>query len=92
MLAAVILHAFHVNLNVGGPTSEAYHLELVWISVGMSLLFIVSAILVDKEVFKKYPKLLKSSGRLVSDFVRDYGHSTAILNVGIMGIISVSVL
>ena len=92
MLAAVILHAFHVDLNVGGPTSEAYHSELVWISVGMSLLFIVSAILVDKEVFKKYPKLLKSSGRLVSDFVRDYGHSTAMLNVGIMGIISVSVL
>lgn len=92
MLAAVILHAFHIDLDVGGPTSQAYHIELVFICLGISLLFILSSFIMDKDVIKKYPKLLKSSGRLVSDFIRDYGKAVTMLNVGIMGLISLGVL
>ena len=92
MLAAVILHAFHIDLDVGGPTNQAYHLELVFISLGISILFIFSSLIMDRDVIKKYPKLLKSSGRLVSDFIRDYGKAVTMLNVGIMGLISLGVL
>jgi hypothetical protein len=92
MIFAVVLHGFNVELNVGGPTSEAYHLELVIISLSLSTIFLISAFLSDKKVLKQYPKLLKSSGRLVSDFIRDYGKPATMLNVAIMGYISVAVL
>ncbi len=92
MLYAVILHSFNVNLNVGGPTSEAYHSELLLISLGLSTLFLVGAFMIDPNVLKKYPHLLKSTGRLVSDFIRDYGKAVTMLNVAFMGYISVAVL
>jgi len=92
MLFAVILHSFNVDLDLGGPTSEAYHLELVIIILGLSTLFLIFAFIGDSNVLKKYPPLLKSSGRLVSDFIRDYGKPVTMLNVAIMGFISVGVL
>lgn len=92
MLFAVILHSFNVDLNVGGPTSEAYHNELVYISLGLSLVFLIFAFVSDPKVYKKYPDLLKSSGRLVSDYIRDYGKPVSMLNVAVMGFISIGVL
>lgn len=92
MLFAVVLHSFNIELDLGGPTSETYHLELVGISIGLSTLFLISAFILDPKVLKKYPKLMKSSGRLVSDFIRDFGNSVTMLNVAIMGFISVGVL
>lgn len=92
MLYAVILHSFNINLDVGGPTSEEAHLELVIISLILSTIFIVAALIADQKVYKQYPKLLKSTGRLVSDFVRDYGRPVTMLNVGIMGYISIAML
>lgn len=92
MLFAVILHSFSIDLSVGGPTSEAYHLELVIIGIGLSLIFLVSAFILDPKVLKKYPQLIKSSGRLVSDFIRDYGNPVSMLNVAVMGFISIGLL
>jgi MFS family permease len=92
MLFAVILHSFNVKLDVGGPTTEAYHSELVYMSLGLSLIFLISAFIFDPKVIKKYPELLKSSGRLVSDFITDYGKAVSMLNVAVMGFISVGML
>jgi len=92
MLFAVVLHSFNVKLDVGGPTSEAYHTELVFMSLGLSLIFLVAAFIYDPQVIKKYPKLLKSSGRLVSDFISDYGKAVSIFNVAMMGFVSVGML
>jgi len=92
MLYAVILHSFNVNLEVGGPTSEVYHTELVIISLLLSTIFLISSFIIDKKVYRSYPPLLKSTGRLVSDFVRDYGRAVTMFNVAIMGYISIALL
>mgnify|MGYP000014701734 CR=1 FL=1 len=92
MLFAVILHSFNVNLSVGGPTSEAFHLELVIIGLALSLFFLIAAFVLDPKVLKKYPTLMKSTGRLVSDFIRDYGNPVSMLNVAVMGFISIGML
>lgn len=92
MLFAVVLHSFNVKLDLGGPTSEAFHVELVIMSLSMSLIFLLAAFITDPKVLKKYPALLKSSGRLVSDFISDYGKAVSMLNVAFMGFISVGVL
>lgn len=92
MLFAVILHSFNVDLNLGGPTSDAYHLELVLIALALSLFFLIFAFISDPKVIKKYPELMKSTGRLVSDYIRDYGKAVTMLNVAVMGFISIGVL
>jgi hypothetical protein len=92
MLFAVILHSLNVDLNVGGPTSEIYHLELIIIILGLSAIFLVFAFVSDAKVLKKYPQLMKSSGRLVSDFISEYGRPITMLNVAVMGFISIGII
>jgi hypothetical protein len=92
MLFAVILHSLNVDLNVGGPTSEIYHLELIIIILGLSAIFLVFAFVSDAKVLKKYPQLMKSSGRLVSDFISEYGKPITMLNVAVMGFISIGII
>lgn len=69
-------------------TSEAFHNELLFLTLVLSAIFIAWGFIANTQVLKKYPKLLKSTGRLVSDFVRDHGMDIAMINVGVMGIIS----
>lgn len=92
MLWAVILTSFDVPLNLGGPTSEVAHVQLTAIALILSTFFLVMAFFVDRNPFKRYPELLRSSGRLVSDFIREYGQAASLLNVAIMGYISVSLI
>ncbi|MFP4078389.1 MAG: DUF1576 domain-containing protein, partial [Candidatus Izemoplasmataceae bacterium] len=92
MVYSAILRAFEFDFFLGGPTSEAYHDELFFLTVLMSLIFIGSAFLEDRHVLRRYPALLKDTGRLVSDFIRDHGRATTMLNVGFMGLLSLAVL
>ena len=92
MVYSAVLRAFGFNLFLGGPTTEQYHSELFLLTVFMSLIFIVSAFIEDRYVLRRYPAMLKDSGRLVSDFIRDHGRAPTMLNVGFMGILSLLVL
>ena len=53
----------------------------------LSLAFILIAIITDRGVFKKYFKMLKTSGRLITDYIRDFSIETVMLNFGILGIV-----
>lgn len=89
MLYGVILRAFGVELKLLNLVNNSYHTELLIITIVISVIFIVSAFIINPKVYLKYPELIKRSGRSVSDFIRDHGHDTSMLNVGIMGLISV---
>lgn len=52
----------------------------------LSLSFILIAIIGDSKVFKKYFSLLKTSGRLITDYLKDYGVEAVMLNFGILGL------
>ncbi len=93
MLFSALLRSFHfIDLDQGGPTSEAFHSELLLLTIVLSLVFIAIAYVNDLQVHKKYWSLMKSSGRLVSDYIRDYGRSVSMLNVGVLGIMCVIIL
>lgn len=92
MVFAVILRSFGIDYSVGGPTSEIYHVEMIILSIGLSLCFLVAAFIMDKRVLTKYPSLIKNNGRLVSDFISEYGKPVTFLNIAIMGFVSVGVL
>ena len=90
LYAALLTNIFDQDLfRFGSNTSEAFHTELLVLTIVMSLIFIISGFINDPHVLKKYPKLMKSTGRLVSDFVRDYGKDITMVNVGVMGLICV---
>lgn len=54
----------------------------------ISIIPIIIAFLNDKFVYKKYFKLLKTSGRLISDYALEFSNDTVLLNFGILGLTS----
>lgn len=91
LYSAILRGVFKLNLFAfDSSTSETYHLPLVIISLVLSVLLIVGGLLSDPHAFRKYSIILKSSGRLASDFMRDAGKEMALINAGIMGLISVA--
>ena len=93
MVFSAILRSFDaVDLNQGGQISEAYHTELYVFTIVISVLFILYGVLSTRILKTEYPRLLKSSGRLVSDFVHHHGMNATLLNIGIMGLLSIAVI
>lgn len=90
LYAAMLQTLFQFNLFIfDSTTSEAFHTELLILTIILSTIFIISGFLNDQGVLKKYPKLMDTTGRLVSDYIRDHGRDIAMVNVGVMGFISV---
>ncbi len=53
----------------------------------LSILKIAVAIISDPEVFKKYWSLMKTSGRLVTDYAGEYNRETVMFNFGLIGLV-----
>lgn len=70
--------------------STEYHKILIIIMLAYSVLLIVLGYLLNKDVFKNYKKVFKYSGRLISDFVILTGFEATLVNMGIMGIVSIA--
>lgn len=52
-----------------------------------TLVLILGYVLNDKS-FKNYPKLLKQSGQLISDFIQLEGYGVSLINMGLCGILA----
>lgn len=87
MMLTGALTSFNQVIPRSIEVNNDYHFPLLIFTIIVSLLFIAYAIISDKEVFKKYRNLIKSSGRLVTDFVRDHGKEVVALNIGILGLL-----
>ena len=53
---------------------------------------VIQANILDHNVWKKYYSLLKSSGRLITDYIKDYGKEVVWINYAINGIFLFSLL
>lgn len=86
------LKAFDVQLDSSFHWAELGPMgSLPWLSASFIAL-IVTGILLDAQWRDSYKKLLGSSGRLVSDFVRFYGIGATFINMGVMGFIASAVM
>jgi hypothetical protein len=87
--SAILRSVFKLDLfSFDTSTTQAYHGFLYIMILGGSVLTILLAWISNPKAYKDYPKILKSSGRLASDYMRETSKETAMLNVGIMGLIS----
>lgn len=87
MILTGIITTFGETIPRSTAVNNGYHLEMLIGTIVISILFILYAVVYEKNVFKKYKRLIKRSGRLVTDFVRDHGKETVALNIGILGLL-----
>ena len=81
-----ILYAFGiapVSIKTNDIDVSKHSVLLILVSA-MIVMYVVMALVCDKHVFKKLIPLNKRSGRLISDFERDFGVDTVILNTAMI--------
>lgn len=79
-----ILKICGINMQTASIISNDYHWHLVSIVGFIILIYIIGAFAIDKKVLKKFSELFKRSGRLVSDFERDFGIEVVLLNTAMI--------
>lgn len=62
--------------------------QLIILSV-ISVLFLICGFLINKNSFKDFLKIIKDSGRAPSDFMIKYGVAPTLLNMGLVGLLTV---
>lgn len=87
VLFYALFTAFGLKVETANIISTKYHLILLILIICISVLSIAAALINDYRCFIKYREMLKRSGRLVSDYIRDFGREAVMLNVGFIGIL-----
>lgn len=81
-----VMHAFGIKLKGGFQWAELGPIPVFPVLAVVFILMIVTGFLSDSSCLASYKKLLASSGRLASDFVRMYGFGASLVNMGLMGL------
>jgi len=91
MLLTGIISAF-ATINRSVEVYGGYHTPLLIATVIVSVAMIIAAFVFNPRIYKLYPEILKKSGRLMTDFVQVAGRDATMLNVGIMGLLSIGLV
>ncbi|KAF5044285.1 hypothetical protein DSECCO2_493370 [anaerobic digester metagenome] len=83
-----LLKSFNINIAQQKILSTEYDATLKLILLFFFLFLIVLGFLGNGRSFNGYERILKRSGRLVTDFTQHDGYSLTFLNMGIMGLLS----
>lgn len=83
-----ILYVFNIPVDEVNTSCTDYHYKLLTILIGIVLLFLITSLICNRKAIKEYPNLLKKTGRLITDFTRDFDISLVMLNIAFMGILS----
>lgn len=87
MLFTGLFGRLSIPLNTQTIVNNNYHNHLSLFVLVVSIYCILFAFINDWNVLKKYPRLLKSTGRLVTDFVRETSQPEVMLNIGLLGVL-----
>lgn len=88
-LFMALIRAFGFNNENPAILSEGNNLTMSLYFGAIFLSMIIIGYLLNGKSFKGYKKLLRTSGRLVSDFVTVNGFGISLINMGILGIVSI---
>lgn len=72
--------------------NDQSHLELLILSISLSCTTIILSFIINPKVLTRYKKLLKTTGRMMSDYVRDFGKESVLLNFGLLGLMCATLL
>lgn len=88
MVVTGVLTSLNIPINTVNLVSTDQHWFLFYSALILSLGLIISAFIMKFNLWHNYKKLLKSTGRLPSDFFKLDGTPATLLNMGLMGILS----
>lgn len=92
MFISILFDYINVDIKVAYYYSTHAHYYLLIYILILSFVFIAISMLKYKKVFRVYKELIKSSGRLPSDFSIEYGLSTTLFNMGINTLIFTGII
>lgn len=75
-----VLRAFNLRASEISILSNDHNLFLYLFVAILALVLLIAGIILNPKSFKMIPDLYKRSGRLVSDYIRDYGVSIVTIN------------
>ena len=75
-----VLRAFNLRASKISILSNDHNLFLYLFVAILALVLLIAGIILNPKSFKMIPDLYKRSGRLVSDYIRDYGVSIVMIN------------
>lgn len=75
-----VLRAFNLRASEISILSNDHNLFLYLFVAILDLVLLIAGIILNPKSFKMIPDLYKRSGRLVSDYIRDYGVSIVMIN------------
>lgn len=75
-----VLRAFNLRASEISILSNDHNLFLYLFVAILALVLLIAGIILNPKSFKMIPNLYKRSGRLVSDYIRDYGVSIVMIN------------
>ena len=81
-----ILTLIGFDINTVKLYNDKPQVVLLILLICFSTIPIVVAFLINPKVLVKYKKLLKTSGRMMSDYVRDFGKESVLLNFGLLSL------
>ena len=90
MLITSLLRSFGFVIEPQQVLSTKYDLFLKIFFFIIFILLIILGYFINNKSFKGYKKILKFSGRLVTDFTQLKGYGITYINMGIMGIVSLA--
>ena len=83
-------------LNIEYKTNLIYtndqHLLLLFIFIAICLLFVIVGFILNEKPIKEYFKILKASGRAITDFTRKNNQPLTMINIGLTGLAALLVL
>ena len=75
-----VLRAFNLRASEISILSNDHNLFLYLFVAILALVLLIAGIILNPKSFKMIPDIYKRSGRLVSDYIRDYGVSIVMIN------------
>lgn len=88
---SVFVYAVYTLIGFNVKTAKLYddtnNIALLYILILISLVSIINAFIINPKVLSKYKKLIKTTGRMMSDYIRDFGKESVLFNFGLLGLV-----
>ena len=88
-IIASLLRGFGFIIETQSVLSTEYSLYMRNLLIIISLIYIIIGYFMNRNSFNGYSSIFKHSGRFLSDFIDRFGFGLALINMGIMGLISI---
>src|SRR5699024_10925870 len=90
MIIACLMRVFDLTMAYVAIIQAHSIIEVGAFFVAFSVLLLVIGFMLNGKSFEGYGIFKKDSGRLISDFVTDYGVGLTFINMGVLGLASLA--